>query len=285
MFIAKVSRGRTIRNFINGTITIPVAYSFMWLVLFGGIGIRQERAASEMGLCCKGKNATNWFIALDDATLVDKVAPKNYDPADIIGHDLKNNSWMCEGGNCSTCATNVISIHNGTTYSDFISEYTLLGDDFGSTSKDRQVVRLSCHSVEQMWFDVMRGYKDVGKFLAIFSLFGIVLYFVTSSDSGSLVIDCLSANGDPDPPAIQRVFWACCEGATATALLVSGGKEALSALQAASLMMGLPYTVVICLICTSIWRAVKVASGELDPNGPSFEIGLFDPIAAEPRQR
>ena len=147
------------------------------------------------------------------------------------------------------------------------------------------MVRLSCHSVEQMWFDVMRGYKDVGEFLAIFSLFGIVLYFVTSSDSGSLVIDCLSANGDPDPPAIQRVFWACCEGATATALLVSGGKKALDALQAASLIMGLPYTVVICLICTSIWRAVKVASGELDPNGPSFSIGLFDPIAAEPRQR
>ena len=54
---------------------------------------------------------------------------------------------------------------------------------------------------------------------------GIVLYFVTSSDSGSLVIDCLASNGDPDPPAVQRVFWATMEGATATALLVAGGKE------------------------------------------------------------
>lgn len=54
---------------------------------------------------------------------------------------------------------------------------------------------------------------------------GIILYFVTSSDSGSLVIDCLSSNGDPDPPRLQRVFWALMEGATATALLVAGGKE------------------------------------------------------------
>ena len=59
----------------------------------------------------------------------------------------------------------------------------------------------------------------------------IVLYFVTSSDSGSLVIDCLSSNGDPEPPKVQRVFWALMEGATATALLVAGGKKGLTALQ------------------------------------------------------
>ena len=58
MFIAKISRGRTIRNFINGTILMPVAYTFAWIVLFGGMGIRQERAALQMGLCCQD-NATN----------------------------------------------------------------------------------------------------------------------------------------------------------------------------------------------------------------------------------
>jgi choline-glycine betaine transporter len=46
-----------------------------------------------------------------------------------------------------------------------------------------------------MWFDVMRSYGNVGRFLSVFSLSGIVLYFVTSADSGSLVIDCLAANG------------------------------------------------------------------------------------------
>ncbi len=58
--------------------------------------------------------------------------------------------------------------------------------------------------------------------MSVVSLAGIVLYFVTSSDSGSLVIDCLSANGHPDPPILQRIFWAVTEGATATALLVAG---------------------------------------------------------------
>ena len=48
MFIAKISRGRTIRQFINGTLTAPVVYSFMWMILFGGIGIRHERAANEV---------------------------------------------------------------------------------------------------------------------------------------------------------------------------------------------------------------------------------------------
>ena len=86
-----------------------------------------------------------------------------------------------------------------------------------------------------MWFDVMRSYGQLGPFLSVFSLFGLVLYFVTSSDSGSLVIDCLTANGDPDPPAIQRVFWAFTEGATATALLVAGGKNGLTALQVSPL--------------------------------------------------
>lgn len=282
MFIAKISRGRTIRSFINGTITIPVVYSFMWMVLFGGIAIRQERAAGEIGLCCKDEQ--NWFIGLNNATMVDDLAPTALNSSIDIGN-LDQSTWLCDGGQCGKCAMNTIKSHDGRTYSDFISEYTHLGNDFGSTSADRQIVRLSCHSAEQMWFDVMRSYPGVGEYLAIFSIFAIVLYFVTSSDSGSLVIDCLSANGDPDPPRIQRVFWALTEGATATALLVAGGKHGLSALQTASIVSGLPYTVVICLLCTAIWRAVKVAAGDLDPNGPSFACGLFDPLLAEPKKK
>jgi len=286
MFIAKISRGRTIRSFINGTITIPVVYSFMWMVLFGGIGIRQERLAGQIGLCCMDKS--NWFIGLDNTTIFGDATPIDLKNAMLnetfIDVDPKRSSWMCEDGQCGECATNVIKLHSGTSFSDFISEYSDLGSDFGSTSKDRQIVRLSCHSTEQMWFDVMRSYLGVGKFLAFFSLFAIVLYFVTSSDSGSLVIDCLSANGDPDPPRIQRVFWAFMEGATATALLVAGGKKGLAALQTAGIVSGLPYTVVVCLLCTSIWRAVKVAAGDLDPHGPTFACGLFDPMMAEPRK-
>ena len=283
MFIAKISRGRTIRNFINGTISIPVAYTFAWMVLFGGIGIRQERAALQMGLCCPD-NATNWFIDLENTTLINERAPLDFNPSEVIATDCE---WLCEDGGCGDCALDVIMIHHntGATYDDFFSEYSTLGADFGSTSEDRQVVRLSCHSIEQQWFDVMRSFDGIGYFLAIFSLVGIVLYFVTSADSGALVIVCLSCNGDPDPPPLQKIFWAFMEGATATALLVAGGANGLAALQSASIASALPYTVVVCLICTAIWRAVKVGAGDLDPHAPTFACGLFDPLAAEPTHK
>ena len=67
--------------------------------------------------------------------------------------------------------------------------------------------------------------------MAIVSLAGIVLYFVTSSDSGSLVIDSLSANGHPGPPILQRISWALTEGGCATGLLWVGGKDSLNALR------------------------------------------------------
>ena len=190
----------------------------------------------------------------------------------------------CTDDGCGDCALDVIKLRvdGNKTYDDFINEYKALGPDFGSTSEDRTIVRLSCHRTEQMWFDVMRSYTGIGKFLGFFSLFAIVLYFVTSSDSGSLVIDCLSANGDADPPRIQRVFWALMEGATATALLVVSGEDGLNALQTVGIVSGLPYTVIICLLCTATWRAVQVAAGDLDPFGPTFACGLFDALGAQP---
>ena len=104
----------------------------------------------------------------------------------------------------------------------------------------------------------------------------IILYFTTSSDSGSLVIDCLSANGHPDPPILQRIFWALTEGATATALLTAGGKEGLTALRSVSIAAGLPYTVLLNFFCIALWRAVQKEAGDLDPNGPAFYTDIFD---------
>ena len=63
------------------------------------------------------------------------------------------------------------------------------------------------------------------------------------------------------------------EGATASALLAAGGKGGLQALQTAGVVSGLPYTFVICILCVALWRAVKVAAGDLDPFGPTFAIG------------
>ena len=120
--------------------------------------------------------------------------------------DASGSPWLCESQKCSECALSVLNIKEtvNATYSDLIAEYKNLMDDFGSTLPDRSLTKLSCHSTEQMWFDVMRSFDGIGEFLGVFSLISIVLYFVTSSDSGSLVIDCLTSNGDPDPPAVQR---------------------------------------------------------------------------------
>ena len=228
MFIAKISKGRTIKQFINGTLTAPVLYSFLWMVIFGGIGIRHEREASNAGLCCNNEANGNWFLNASEAL---KVINDRGISDTIVA--ATGSPWLCADGDCGTCASSVLQIKESekSTYMDMYKEYKTLGSDFGSTFLNRSVTKLSCQPTEKMWFDVMRSYSGIGPFLGIFSLFAIVLYFVTSSDSGSLVIDCLTSNGDPDPPKIQRVFWALMEGATATALLVAGGKEGLAALQ------------------------------------------------------
>ena len=126
----------------------------------------------------------------------------------------------------------------------------------------------------------MATYGDLGPFLSVLSVTGLVLYFVTSSDSGSLVIDCLSANGHPDPPTLQRIFWALSEGATATALLVAGGKNALQALQAASIASGLPLTFLLNFVCLSLWRALRVDSGEIDEDEGKWKMSVFDSFSS-----
>ena len=79
----------------------------------------------------------------------------------------------------------------------------------------------------------------------------LIIFFVTSSDSGSLVIDITSAGGKLEPPTSQRVFWCTLEGAVAIALLLGGG---LKSLQAASITAGLPFSILLILMTVSIWK-------------------------------
>ena len=82
----------------------------------------------------------------------------------------------------------------------------------------------------------------------------IVFWFVTSSDSASFVIDMLTSGGDTNPPKIQRLFWAGTEGVIAAVLLAAGG---LGALQAASIVSGLPFAVVIVIMMYSLLRGLS----------------------------
>ncbi|MEC7763797.1 MAG: BCCT family transporter [Pseudomonadota bacterium] len=98
---------------------------------------------------------------------------------------------------------------------------------------------------------------DVLPLAGITSLIGIVLvivFFVTSSDSGSLVIDTITAGGKVDAPVPQRVFWCIFEGAVAIVLLLSAG--GLSSLQSMVISTGLPFTVVLLIMCFAIWRGL-----------------------------
>jgi BCCT family betaine/carnitine transporter len=79
------------------------------------------------------------------------------------------------------------------------------------------------------------------------------VFFVTSSDSGSLVIDAITAGGKVDAPKPQRVFWAIIEGAIAIALLLGGG---LTALQAMAVSAGFPFTILLLFACYSIVRGL-----------------------------
>lgn len=97
---------------------------------------------------------------------------------------------------------------------------------------------------------------------AITSFLGIVLvlvFFVTSSDSGSLVIDTITAGGKTDAPAAQRVFWCVFEGLVAATLLLVGGASALTALQAMSVSTGFPFTIVLLAMCVSLFIGLNAA--------------------------
>ena len=147
MFIARISKGRTVREYVAGALVAPLTFEILWFCVFGGTALKMERAAENAGLTCED--------------------PKRGD-----------------------------------------------------------LVRLSCGSSTDIFFDVLGQWGGFGsKFLAAISIISLVLYFVTSSDSGSLIVDKLTSNGDRMSPIPQRIFWAVTEGATATALLVSGGSK------------------------------------------------------------
>ena len=159
-FIARISKGRTIQEFIAGVLLVPTAFTFVWLTVFGNTGLSME--------------------IFDDAG---------------------------------------------------ISE---LG-------------------TEQMLFAMLDG-LPLAQISSIAATLVIITFFVTSSDSGSLVIDMLASGGNPNPPVGQRVFWAVSEGAVAAVLLLAGG---LGALQTAAITTGLPFTIVLLLMCLSLYKGLS----------------------------
>ncbi len=164
MFIARVSRGRTIREFVFCVIVIPTLVSVVWMGAFGGTAIAQVMA--------------------------DAAAP-------VKGAAL-----------------------------------------------------------ELKLFEMLKPLP----LATITSFLGIVLvlvFFITSSDSASLVIDTITAGGKTDAPVAQRVFWCSFEGIVAAALLLVGGTQALNALQAMAVSTGFPFTIVLLAMCVSLYIGLR----------------------------
>ncbi|GAB3526967.1 BCCT family transporter [Photobacterium kasasachensis] len=88
--------------------------------------------------------------------------------------------------------------------------------------------------------------------LSIIAIVLVMVFFITSSDSGSLVIDNITAGGKLDSPMPQRIFWATIEGAIAAVMLYVGGTQAIEALQAGAISTGLPFTIILLLMCVSL---------------------------------
>jgi len=175
MFIARISRGRTIREFITGVLLVPVLFTFLWMTVFG-----------------------NTAISLD----------------------------------LSGAAPIVQSVANNMPVALF-------------------------EVLEQLPLSVIAS--------GIATLL-VITFFVTSADSGALVIDMITSGAVPNPPVWQRIFWAICAGVVAAVLLLAGG---LKALQTAALASALPFAVVMLFICYGLLRALQT-----EGKGQAMDLSL-----------
>ncbi len=214
MFIARISRGRTIREFIAGTLVVPTAVGIVWLTAFGATTLRADVTHDrQVEAFAAGEVEVNPDAALGEF-------PVTYGEGEPTVEPMTAAEYLDSA-----------IVHENTgeplSYDEKLSTvlFVLLGNifDHGVLAKVAIGIATLC----------------------------IVLFFVTSSDSASLVIDMIASGGNPDPPVGTRLFWAVTEGVVAAALLVAGG---LKALQAASITAALPFTIILMLAC---WALVK----------------------------
>ena len=194
-FIARVSRGRTIREFVIGVLVVPTGAVLLWMTVFGATAVYMQHTGQASLAGFVDGNVSTAFFALLDAL-----------PA-------------------------------------------------------------------------AKGTAALGTVI-------VMLFFVTSSDSGSLVIDMLTAGGHTEPPKIQRVFWAVTEGVVAATLLIGGG---LQALQTAAISTGLPIAGILLVLCYTLYKGLATetipsAAAGREPARPGDVMGLEarEPSATDP---
>ena len=173
-----------------------------------------------------------------------------------LTHYNDTNYFVSDGNeNCFDVPQESVVVGNETIFENHLKGVTPVCKFYSTNEASFNV--LYSFSFPDEWEDV--GY---GPYLSIIFMLSLGAYFATSSDSGSLVVDFLAANGRHDTHWIQRLFWALTEACVATALLKAGGSNALAAVQAASIISGLPYTVVLLYLLQSIYEMCEQALDE-----------------------
>ena len=128
---------------------------------------------------------------------------------------------------------------------------------FGGTALDQLITdgyRGVAESVPELALFKMLEELPLTSVTSALSVFLIALFFVTSADSGSLVVDTITAGGKMDAPVKQRVFWCLLTGLIAVALMLGGGKASLQAL---TISIGLPFCAVLLLMCVGLAKGLR----------------------------
>lgn len=238
MFIARVSRGRTIREFIGGVLLVPTAVGLCWLTAFGTTTLRQHTDHVER--------------LADDAAYRPEDALPTYPVAatDARGEPLRDADRMIRRDQRPLTAV----------------EY------YGATvvaADGRTVIR----PLPTVLFAMLEGLFPFGWMTVLaagIATLCVILFFVTSSDSASMVIDIIASGGNPNPPVGTRLFWAVTEGLVAAALLLAGG---LDALQAASIAAALPLLVILLMAFYSLVICLREDEPRPDPRPAAAETG------------
>jgi choline/carnitine/betaine transport len=137
-------------------------------------------------------------------------------------------------------------------------------------------------------FEMLNLLIDQGWIKMIFyaiAIIAIVLFFVTSSDSGSLVVDNLTSGGKEDSPKTQRVFWAVMEGVIALSVLLLGGERALKTLQSAVVITGLPFSILLIIMIISLAKELQKSYKKHEYNTIVHLKKRIDKLDDEPKYK
>jgi len=134
----------------------------------------------------------------------------------------------------------------------------------GGAISDAVNANISTSMFEMLKYLISSGVLKM--FMYCIAIIAIVLFFVTSSDSGSLVVDNLTSSGKEDSPKTQRVFWAVMEGVIAMSVLLIGGEPALKTLQSAVVITGFPFSILLIIMMFSLTKELNQSYRKYDYN-------------------